>query len=243
MMLNSEHDDDFGSAERRPASRRPSEVLTNLRTLIKTGGFQSGFKLPPERVLAAQLGVGRPALREAIKALSILDVLESRRGDGTYVKSREGLDARWPERVGFEPANFGMLELLEVRKMLEPRAAWMAAARGTERHLREIEAARRTLEDNDQHWRKVAELDWELHSSIIRAAQNPVLELINRTLAPLMMESRYITARSAPDRARMHHDHAVIVAAILRGQSDDAERAMLEHLQTVGLDLISEIRR
>jgi DNA-binding FadR family transcriptional regulator len=240
-MRTSEQGQGLPSPQPDLGADRASEVLARLRTLIE-GGYQKGMKLPPERALAAQLGVGRPALREAIKALSILDVLESRRGDGTYVKTCEPLERRWPEHVELEPASFSMLDLLEVRKMIEPRAAWLAAARGSERHLRSIEAARRALEANDQDWRRVAALDWELHSTIMQAAQNPVLEFVNRTLAPLMMESRRITART-DDRSRMHVDHARIVTAILRGQSEEAERAMLEHLQTVGLDLISEIRR
>jgi DNA-binding FadR family transcriptional regulator len=219
-----------------------SEALSRLRALLETGGYEPGAKLPPERALAAQLGVGRPALREAIKALSILEVLESRRGDGTYLRTREPLEERWPERPQLQTAGFEMLDLLEVRKMIEPRAAWLAAARGTERHLRRIEEARGALEHHDRDWRRVAQLDWELHARIMQAARNPVLELINRTLAPLMLESRRITART-DDRRQMHRDHARIVGAILRGQPDEAERAMLDHLQTVGLDLISEIRR
>jgi GntR family transcriptional regulator, transcriptional repressor for pyruvate dehydrogenase complex len=242
-MSGSVQQDQIDEGARQRVSAQPSEALARLRALIESSGCQPGSKLPPERVLASQLGVGRPALREAIKALSILDVLESRRGDGTYLKSREPLNARWPAHVDLDQAGFGLLELLEVRKMIEPRAAWLAAARGDERCLQAIEKARRNLEKRDQSWQEVVELDWELHSSIIRAAKNRVLELVNESLTPLMIRSRQITARTtAPDRSRMHRDHAAVVSAILRGQPDQAERAMLDHLQTVGLDLIAEVK-
>src|SRR5271165_6353112 len=66
-------------------------ALEKLRLLIENQGLQPGMKLPPERELAAQLAVGRPTLREAIKALSMLDVIESRRGAGTFIKSLGGL--------------------------------------------------------------------------------------------------------------------------------------------------------
>ncbi|MGB6728705.1 MAG: GntR family transcriptional regulator, partial [Terracidiphilus sp.] len=87
--------------------------------------------LPTERALAEKLGVGRPAIRESIKALTILDVLESRRGDGTYLKSLDGLRSGWPAKVELGAREFSMLDLLEVRKMFEPKAAKLAATRAT----------------------------------------------------------------------------------------------------------------
>jgi DNA-binding FadR family transcriptional regulator len=71
-----------------PSPARKAEVLTQIRKLIENGHFPPGSRLPPERALAAQLGVGRPSLREAIKALNVLEELESRRGAGTFVKAR-----------------------------------------------------------------------------------------------------------------------------------------------------------
>ena len=225
-----------------PAAGRAAKVLARLRRIIEEGRFQPGMKLPPERALAAQLGVGRPALREAIKALSILDVLESRRGDGTYVKSKPALHQGWPARIALPPESFTMLELLEVRKMIEPKAAWLAAARATEGHLREIGQAFQKLVEHDRDWQQVAELDLALHSAILRAAQNTALDYVNEMLRPMLLRSRAITARSAPGPSRMYADHQAIVEAIFRGQSHAAEKAMLEHLHSVGLDLIAEIR-
>ena len=77
----------------------------------------------------SQFGVGRPAVREAVKALSILDVIESRRRDGTYLKSLDGLRKGWPAKVELRSADFSLLDLLEIRKMIEPAAARLAAAR------------------------------------------------------------------------------------------------------------------
>src|SRR5690242_10726881 len=74
----------------------PSNTLSLLKPFIEAGNYGPGMVLPTERALAEKLGVGRPSIRESIKALTILDVLESRRGDGTYVKSLEGLRKGWP---------------------------------------------------------------------------------------------------------------------------------------------------
>ena len=217
----------------------PSTVLDRLRSFIENGVYPPGARLPSERELAAQFGVGRPAVREALKALSILDAVESRRGDGTYVKSAGLARLAWPAHIAIQPASFSALQLLEVRKMIEGRACWLAATRATQDQLRDIEVARRSLEAEGNSWQMVVKLDMELHATILRAAQNPVLDRINEFLAPMMVQSRSITARSAENRSGMYADHKAIVDAIFQGQSDAAERAMMVHLQRVGLDLIT----
>jgi GntR family transcriptional repressor for pyruvate dehydrogenase complex len=198
--------------------------------------------LPPERVLAEKLGVGRPSIREGIKALSILDVLESRRGDGTYIKSLEGLRIGWPTRVELRRSDVNLLELLEVRKMLEPKAARLAATRASEAQMRQIESECSKIE-TAQNWDDIAEHDLLLHSAIIEAAGNPILIELNNALARLLRRSREITGSSAPDCKQMVDHHRRIVDAILTGEGDEAEQAMLDHLHHVGLDLISNRRR
>src|SRR5579875_1621088 len=95
----------------------PSKAIAMLRDFIEQGGYSPGMALPAERVLAEKLGVGRPAIREGIKALSILDVIESRRGAGTFIKSLDGLRVGWPASVELRSSDFTLLDLLEVRKM------------------------------------------------------------------------------------------------------------------------------
>ncbi len=214
-----------------------------LRDLIENGGFEPGTKLLPERALAEKLGVGRPAVREAIKALSILDVLESRQGDGTYVRSVDALRSGWPSKVELLHTNFDMLDLLEVRKMIEPQAARLAATRATAAQLQRIEGERMLIEKNGKSWRELGRYDLQLHAAIIEAAGNPILTQLNKMLAPLLRKSREMSAARAPDRAQMAKDHRAIVDAIIKGEAEAAERAMLEHLHNVGLDLISDRKR
>lgn len=220
----------------------PSSVITLLRDFIEQGGFEVGMTLPPERVLAERLGVGRPAIREGIKALSILDVIESRRGDGTYIKSLEGLRAGWPATVEIRSTDFNLLDLLEVRKMFEPAAAKLAASRANEDALRRIDTECTRLE-SESDWDSIARHDLALHTAIIEAAGNPVLTELNSALGRLQRKSRQLTGANAPDRDAMVHHHRHIVDAILRGEGEAAERAMLEHLHQVGLDLISNRKR
>ncbi len=213
-----------------------------LRSFIEDGGYSEGMMLPPERVLAETFGVGRPAIREGIKALTILDVIESRRGDGTYLKSLDGLRAGWPATVELRSSDFNLLDLLEVRKMIEPAAARLAAARASEADLRRIE---RECSDIEQaaDWDGMAKHDLALHTAILDATGNPVLKELNNALARLQSKSRAVTGASAPDRKAMVEHHRQIVNAILRGEGENAEQAMLEHLHQVGLDLISNRKR
>ena len=230
-------------ARRGSAKVEPSSVLSQLRTFIGDGGYEPGSKLPPERLLADRFKAGRPAIREAIKALTILDVLESRRGDGTYVKSLAALHAGWPVVVEVSEEDFDMLDLLEVRKIIEPKAAKLAAIRASERDLVEIVRLQSALEAEPIEWRKVADLDYELHAAIVTAAGNSILSRLHKHLAPLLSRSREITARTAQDWRRMRHDHTAIVRAIVRGEAETAEQAMLEHMHDIGLDLISNRKR
>jgi GntR family transcriptional regulator, transcriptional repressor for pyruvate dehydrogenase complex len=226
-------------ASKLPEVKRASQVLSKLRALIAEHPYQPGMKLPPERLLAQKWRVGRPAVREAIKALTMLDVLESRRGDGTYVKSLGGLSVGWAAKVEEFKASFDMVELLEVRKMIEPKAAGLSAVRATARQINEIREEILVQERHHDNRHLMARHDFRFHDAIINAAGNHVLADLNRILAPLLLKSRSITAATAPDMIQMIREHWKIFDAIAHGQSDLAERAMLDHLHTVGLDLIS----
>ncbi len=212
-------------------------ALSLLKSFIESGNYGPGMVLPTERELAERLGVGRPAVRESIKALTILDVLESRRGDGTYVKTLEGLRRDLPTKVDLSTKDFSMLDLLEVRKMIEPKAAKLAACRATEGHLRRIEAqCIKVREAADPE--EAAEHDLLLHTAIIEAAGNPILRELNNALTRLLRRSREISAVGALDRMQIVDSHSRVVEAILAGDAEEAEKAMLEHLQQIGMSLI-----
>lgn len=217
-----------------------SDVLHGIRKMIKEGRFVPGSALPPERTLAAQFGVGRPAVREAIKALAGLGILESRRGSGTFVKALEPEAAHVPGLTLSGNAEFGTLEILEVRKILEPRAAWLAATRASARQLMEIENARQMLEAHDRDWKLVAKLDLDLHAAIFRGGQNPVLVLLHEFLMRQVLLDRGDKVRFSPDIERMRREHRAIVDSILKREAAAAEKAMIEHLHSVGLDYIAK---
>jgi len=183
--------------------------------------------------------VGRPAVREALRALQILDVVDSRHGDGTYIKSLAGLAGGWPSKVDVILEDFDLIELLEVRKMIEPRAAALAAARRDLKQLKRIEAELLAQEKCPDDRQVLIRHDYLFHEAIITAAQNNVLHRVARGLSPLLVKSRKVTAEVTPDLRKIIRQHRTIFEAIRVGEAELAEQAMREHLQTAGLDLLS----
>jgi GntR family transcriptional repressor for pyruvate dehydrogenase complex len=207
--------------------------------MVSNGKMPPETKMPSERMLAMELGVGRQAVREAIKALQVLDVIEKRHGDGTYVKSLAGLAGGWPSKVELIREDFDPLQLLEVRQMFEPKAATLAASRRNKKQLERIERELLEQEKRPDDRTALVRHDYLFHEAIINAAGNAVLHAVHRGLAPSLVRSRKLTAQSTPDTRKIIQQHRTIYEAIRLGQGDLAEQAMREHLQTAGLDLLS----
>jgi GntR family transcriptional repressor for pyruvate dehydrogenase complex len=216
-----------------------SAVLEHLQRLIVRRDMQPGDRLPSERMLATELRVGRPSVREAIKALQTLDVLDSRHGDGTFIKSRVGMSGGWPSRVKLSERDFDLIELLEVRKIFEPIAAALAAARRSEKQLALMERELIAQEKDPDNREILMRHDYLFHEEVIHAAGNRVLQDIVRLLSPLLVKSRKQTSQSTPDTRKVIQQHRTIFEAIRLRDPDLAEQAMRSHLQTTGLDLIS----
>jgi GntR family transcriptional regulator, transcriptional repressor for pyruvate dehydrogenase complex len=202
-----------------PAGTCGDVVVRQLRDLISGGAYPPGRRLPSERNLADRLGVGRPAVREAIRILNALGVLDTRRGSGTYVTTLRARGALF-DPLSLVSSRFSLLHQLEVRKLLEARAAVLAARRATENQLREIQSVQETLQEPDLHPARRAELDLALHFAVVRAAGNPLLTLLHQALHPLLR-----------DHAGAAAGHAALIDAIASHQPANAAKAVLRHLE------------
>ncbi len=220
-------------------------VLDRLRNYLLEHGWETGSRLPAERAMAEAVGVGRPALREALKTLAALGIVESHRGAGSLLRSREALESLGRINQRPVPARYGTLDVLEVRRMMEPKAAWFATTRAGERELREVEEARLAFEETGPELapERVARLDLELHAAILRASKNPLLVWMGDVLEPVLLRSRRDWARAGFDHAKTCEEHRAIVQAILRRDPGAAESAMGEHLMEMSAALVKEARR
>jgi GntR family transcriptional repressor for pyruvate dehydrogenase complex len=215
---------------RREAAR---QAVDQLLELIRAGRFSAGQRLPPERTLAGQLGISRSTLREAIRALVVMNILVSRHGDGTYVSSLEPGLLVEPFQLMVSLSDESLLHLFEVRRVLETACAGLAAERiseeellGFDRILEHSEAARDDPEE-------LLDSDVELHAAIVRATHNPLLIRIMSGVGALALEGRRRTMRLPGVADRSLADHARIVSALRRRSPETARAAMAAHLERV----------
>ena len=217
-----------------PALKKTSvslQAAEAIKALIVAGELTSGDALPPERDLAITLGISRPSVREAIRVLTAMNVVEPRHGGGTYVTSLEPRLLARPINflLQVDPSTF--LHLFEVRQVLEVAAARLAATRMTDELLAQLEALAQEAAGALQRPDRFCELDFGLHTKIIESTGNPVLLSVYESIADLLLESRRRTVRVPGVRKRAHADHLAIVAALGARDPDMAAAAMREHLE------------
>jgi GntR family transcriptional repressor for pyruvate dehydrogenase complex len=217
-----------------PALKKTSvslQAAEAIKALIVSGDLGSGDALPPERDLAVRLGISRPSVREAIRVLTAMNVVEPRHGGGTYVTS---LDPRLLARpinflLQIEPRTF--LHLFEVRQVLEVAAARLAAPKMTDELVAELEELAQAAAGALRRPSRYSELDFELHTKIVESTGNPIYLSLYESIADLLLESRRRTVRIPAVRHQAHQHHLAIVAALRRRDPDGAGQAMQDHLE------------
>jgi GntR family transcriptional repressor for pyruvate dehydrogenase complex len=206
------------------------QVAQRLLTMIRSGLLKPDQQLPPERELAAMLGVGRPAVREAIRGLALLGLLRIRQGEGTFVSSLETRELLEPLEMIID-LNAGTLEaLFDARLIIETGVAALAATRIDDAELdrlaRNVEDEARLLADPAAF----AAADVEFHEAIIDACDNPFLQSIAGSLYMLGKKSRSITSRIPATLERSLQDHREILVALKARDPQQAADAMRSHL-------------
>jgi DNA-binding FadR family transcriptional regulator len=216
------------------SSRAPSvtdEAIDKIRERIISGSWGPGDRLPKESELAAELGLSRNSLREAVRALSQLRVLEVRQGDGTYVSSLE--PALLLESTGFIShllLGDTALDLYEVRRILEAAAASLAAARIDEEGKRDLALTLESMRKADGV-EGLVEADVAFHAVIAKAAGNAVLTSLLASLSTRTMRVRLWHGRAA-DKALddTREEHRRIYEAIVEGDPELARAAATAHI-------------
>jgi GntR family transcriptional repressor for pyruvate dehydrogenase complex len=210
------------------------EAITKLRTMIQSGELPPGSRLPPEHQLAAQMGLSRSGVREAVKVLESARVLDVRRGDGTYVTS---LAPRLLlEGVGFAVELLQgetLLEVMEVRRLLEPAATGLASVRMSESQLAELgdllEQMRAAVSDPE----KLVQFDIAFHRSVIAATGNETLTSLLDGLSGRTVRARVWRGLVERNVAQATIDeHKAIYLALKARDPSLASAAALIHVNT-----------
>ncbi len=204
-------------------------IVAQFRALVADQRLQPGDRLPPERELARLLGVSRSAVREAMRSLELLRAVEVRPGRGTFLSAAAPLTIV-PGIVGSPEAH---AELLELRLLIEPQVAALAAQRATPeelgegRYLLTAQAARLAAGETG------TDADIGFHRLLCRMVRNAVLLQLHDGLAVALRAGRDLV-RVLPDRPSASlREHEAILAAIEARDADLARECMIAHLTAV----------
>jgi DNA-binding FadR family transcriptional regulator len=195
-----------------------------LRALLLEGDFGSSGRLPSEREMAEQLGISRPALREALRRLSELGIVEVRRGAGAFMTTVD------------------LHELADVRLRLEPMAAELAAIHRTDAQLEQLRAAVVRLAETIDDPVAFAATDAHVHGLLATAAGNRVLARTLGTLDELAAYSRATTAGDRGVRRRTLADLRSVVGHVAARRPEQAAAGMRRHVARVAEQLGSPHR-
>ena len=209
------------------------EIVDQIRELIAAGRIKPGDRLPPERELAELFKASRNSVRDAIRVLEQMGLIESRQGDGTYVRSVSAEELAEPLALMLLQSRTQMRELWEVRRVLEPALAEFAASRITDEELEELESILEAQRRKVEGGFIPLEEDTAFHYGIAEAARNTVMLRTFDTLVDLLRQSR---ERSLQQRDRPAHSlagHRRILAALRRRDPEGARAEMLRHLTDI----------
>lgn len=228
--------------QRIETKRKSVYVAEQIAEAIRMKVYRAGDRLPPERAIAEQMGVSRPSVREALSALQLAGVLETRAGDGTYVVA--GNDRQYAA-ISFLEGQESPVEALEARRVVERAVVQMAAARATAPGLDAVAHALDDLRDAAERrdYEAFAAANGTFHLAIVRLTANELLEhavspLINVMSQQLAREMR--RREYAPDGAafdEMFAVHAKVYEALRAGDAVRAVEAMDRHFDRIEASL------
>lgn len=226
---------------------RTDRVVDGITRMILDGELSPGDRLPVEKQLAARLDVSRGSLREGVRALSVLGVVESRQGDGTYVTTLDPSLLVAPLGLVIDLQSAGhALPVHAVRRVLETEAAGLAASNAREsaaalrRAGESLADAAAVLADSpngaasDADHERLLQADIAFHRAIADATGNPVLAALIEALAGRTARHRLwrgITEAGADERTQ--HEHEAVLAAVTDGDPERARVRMATHLLEV----------
>ena len=215
-------------------SRLYEQIVQQIEESIVKGDLKAGDQLPAERDLAQRFGVSRTAVREAVKALREKGLVEAYSGRGTFITDgttqavRQSLDLM--VKIG-QPE--GSTHLAEVRAILEPEIAALAAARIQEPELATMREAVAAMDRAGQDPETYIEADLDFHLALAEGAANPLILSLLDSIVGLLREQRLRIFRvpGGPERGQIHHKR--ILDAVERHDAEKAREAMRAHLQQV----------
>jgi GntR family transcriptional repressor for pyruvate dehydrogenase complex len=219
-------------------SSTPEIIINEIIQHIKSGELKPGSKLPTERDMSHMFGVGRSSIREAIKALVLSGYLESSQGKGTFIKKDLPVSDMTLSNLQHALAAEQIMELMELRQILECNAVKLAAERARPEDIRRINEALERMQDCKTDFKKFYAPDFDFHVAIAEATHN---EMICETMKQIIEKSHESYEKFMPDRLCPPEQAILtarqIVSSIEDGEAEKASECMKAHLDLVGFEL------
>jgi len=211
------------------------QVIDQIRDMIDKGTLKKGDRLPSERNLVEQLQVSRASIREALRALEVIGLIECRQGEGSYIKASFQDNLFEPLSIMFMLEGSNQEEIWELRKILEVEASGLAAKRITSEQLKELsEITERFMNSEGQEEALTAEIDKEFHYKIAECSGNILIFNILRTVAILVdhfiVDARKLILMHQGNKEILFSQHHEIYLSIERHNDSEARQTMREHL-------------
>ncbi len=214
------------------------QIAEQIEQRILSGELRSGDRLPTERELSEQFHASRTAVREAMKTLAQRGLVDMRPGrgtiviDGTSQAMRNSLGLMM--RVGQAGSS---ANLVEVREIIEPGIAALAAIRATDEHIAVMREAVRVMDANLNEANAYIAADNDFHRALAKGTQNELILTLVDSIVDLLSEQRkqIFSVDGGPERGQIHHKR--ILDTIIRRDAEAAREAMRAHLQQVRMDL------
>ena len=209
------------------------EIVAKIKEMIEKGQFKTGDRLPVERELAEVFRVSRSSVREAIRSLETQGFLESRQGDGTYIAMYpvESLVNTLATEISSQKD--GQIELFEMRRIIEPQLAYLAAERATDEEIVQMEKTLSLQKQQVLRGESGAEADKQFHHQLAAAARNRFLLQIVESSMDFFMESRdcFLQVDGRPEKSIRRHRE--LLDSIEVRDPEGAAQVMREHLTDI----------
>jgi GntR family transcriptional regulator, transcriptional repressor for pyruvate dehydrogenase complex len=209
------------------------KVAQQIQGLIRDGLLKPGDHLPPERELAETFQVSRSSVRDAIRALEVMGLVEPRQGEGTVVRDVTAETLVNPLSALLTQKRELVSELLDLRLMIEPPLAGRAAKHATEEEILGLEDILRRQKEKVSRGELAVEEDTEFHYAIAKAARNSVVLKVVDVFMDLLRESREQTLQVDGRLQKSFTGHRRILDAIKNRKASLAEAAMRRHIEEI----------
>lgn len=213
--------------------RLPQQVMEGIQQLLADGTFAPGDRLPTEAELARSFGVGRNSVREAVRQLEMLGVVEVRQGEGTFARRLDAASVVEPFRAILALSATSTRQVLEFRRLLEPGIAALAAEHATPAQIGELEAVmdRKLALQRSDDAASVLEQDLDFHLTLAAATANPLVLGVATALLGLLREFRMRLARQSAYSPELNAAELAILDAVRRRDPAGASAAMRQHME------------